>query len=404
MCVGCTQTPPLEEPVRPVRAIKIGDAGVIGGRSVPGQASAVAEVNLAFRVSGPIVQLPVKVGQHVHKRQLLAQIDRTDYLVALDDMEARLERAEQTLAGMRTGRPEEIRQREELLNAAKGEFDRAKSEKDRYERLFAQNAVAQSELDSAVADFVRAQANVQASTESLAKVKSGARAEDIAAKEAEIRSLSAGVDNASNQLEYTTLKAPFDGSIASTFVENFQTVQANQLIVRLVDTSELEVTVQVPEQTIHMSKYVTGVSCVFDAFPKKVFHGRIKEVGTEASQSTRTYPVTIAVPQEHAAEGVVALPGMACQVTAELSIPEEGIGATVEVPETAILEDGESTYVWLIDETTKKVSRLPVEVGELTPLGVTVSGPIDGQWIATAGVHYLRDGQEVRLIDESGAQ
>jgi multidrug efflux pump subunit AcrA (membrane-fusion protein) len=175
------------------------------------------------------------------------------------------------------------------------------------------------------------------------------------------------------------------------------------LIVRLVDTSELEVTVQVPEQTIHMADYVTGISCVFDAFPDKVFHGKIKEVGTEASQSTRTYPVTIAVPQEHA-PGVVALPGMACQVTAEVSIPDEGIGSTVEVPETAILEDGESTYVWLIDETTKTVSRLPVEVGELTPLGLTVSGPTDGQWIATAGVHYVREGQEVRLIDESGSQ
>ena len=37
-------------------------------------------------------------------------------------------------------------------------------------------------------------------------------------------------------------------------------------------------------------------------------------------------------------------------------------------------------------------------------LGVTVSGPTAGQWIATAGVHYLRDGQVVRLIDESVPQ
>jgi RND family efflux transporter MFP subunit len=403
LVAGCDE-PVVSEAIRPVRAVKIGDVGVIHGRSIPGQASAAAEVNLAFRVAGPLVQLPVKVGQLVGKGDLLAQIDSTDYRVALDGMQARLDRAKQTLAGMKTGRPEDVRQAEEGLNATKAEFDNAKVEEGRFKKLLAQNASSQSEYDRSVANLDRTRARVQSATEFLAATIAGSRVEDVAAKEAEIRSLSASVENASNQLKYTTLKAPFDGSIASTFVENYQTVQANQLIVRLVDTSELEVTIQVPEQAIHLSKYVKEIACVFDSFPDKTFQGTIKEVGTEASLSTRTYPVTIAIKQEYAAEDVIALPGMTCKVTAQLSVPTEGLGEAVEVPDTAILDDGESTYVWLIDETTKTVSRLPVEVGELTTLGVTVSGPTTGQWIATAGVHYMREGQVVRILDESGLQ
>jgi RND family efflux transporter MFP subunit len=403
LVAGCDE-PVVSEAIRPVRAVKIGDIGVIHGRSIPGQASAAAEVNLAFSVAGPLVQLPVKVGQRVSEGDLLAQIDSTDYRVALDDMTARLERAKQTLAGMKTGRPEDIRQAEEQLNANKAEFDNATVEEGRFKKLLAQDAASQSEYDRTVANLNRTRARVRSATEFLAATKTGSRVEDVAAMEAEMRSLSAGVENATNQLKYTTLTAPFDGAIASTFVENFQTVQANQLIVRVVDTSELEVTVQVPEQGIHLSKYVKEISCIFDSFPDKTFHGTIKEVGNEASLSTRTYPVTIAIKQEHAAEGVIALPGMTCEVTVQLSVPGEGLGEAVEVPDTAILDDGESTYVWLIDESSKTVSRLPVEVGELTTLGVTVSGPATGQWISTAGVHYLREGEVVRILDESGLQ
>ena len=397
---GCDEPIP-EEIIRPVRAIKIGDASAISSRSVPGQASAATEVNLAFRVSGPLVQLPVIIGQQVQENELLAQIDSTDYRVALDEMQARLDRANQTLAGMRSGRPEEVRQAEERLNAATAEYDKAKAQRDRIARLFDSNAVSQSEYDLAIADFKRSEASVQAATENLSKTQSGARVEEIAAQEAEIRSLAASVENSKNQLRYTTLLAPFTGTVADVFVENYQTVQSNQMVVRLVDTSELEVAVQVPEQAIHMSRYVKSISCVFDAFPGKVFSGTLKEIGTEASQSTRTYPVTIAVQQQYASEGVIALPGMACQVMAEMAVPDEGIGPSVEVPETSILEMDGATYVWVIDEKTKKASKLAVQVGEITPLGVTVAGPETGQWIATAGVHYLREGQVVRLLDEN---
>ena len=55
--VGCRE-PAADPTVRPVRAVKVGDVTGITGRSFPGQASATEEVNLSFRISGP---LPAKV-------------------------------------------------------------------------------------------------------------------------------------------------------------------------------------------------------------------------------------------------------------------------------------------------------------------------------------------------------
>ena len=52
--VGCGKEEPVEPPVRPVRAMQVANTPSITGRAFPGRAKASAEVNLAFRVSGPL--------------------------------------------------------------------------------------------------------------------------------------------------------------------------------------------------------------------------------------------------------------------------------------------------------------------------------------------------------------
>ena len=65
-------------------------------------------------------------------------------------------------------------------------------------------------------------------------------------------------------------------------------------------------------------------------------------------------------------------------------------------------EAGGKSFVWVIDESAKTVSRRAVTAGELTERGVLVSEGLSAdEWIATAGVHYLREGQPVRILEQS---
>ncbi len=55
-----------------------------------------------------------------------------------------------------------------------------------------------------------------------------------------------------------------------------------------------------------------------------------------------------------------------------------------------------------IDEQTKTVSKREVKTGELLDTGVSIEdGLKPGEWIATAGVHYLKDGQQVSILSPS---
>ncbi|NLE36963.1 MAG: efflux RND transporter periplasmic adaptor subunit [Pirellulaceae bacterium] len=399
--VGCRQAASEPEPTRPVRAIKVGDVKAIQGREFPGRANARKEVDLSFRVSGPLISLPVDVGSTVKAGDVIAAIDPRDFQTALDSALANLGRAQASLTAMQRGaRPEEIEQLRAALAEAEAIFRQSQAEHERNTSLRPSGVVTQAEFDISLALRDRNAARVTKAKEDLNIGMTGARPEDIEAKQAEIRSLEAAVANARNQLNDAVLAAPFDGNVAARYVDNFQTVQAKQPVVRLLDVTTIEVTVQVPENLISLASRVGGVVCRFDAFPGREFTGRVTKIGAEASQTTRTFPVTVELDQP---EDVRILPGMAAVVSARPKEAEEAADNAIVVPPGAVFaaESGQQSYVWVVDEKTRRVARREVETGQLTPVGIAITkGLHPGEWIVTAGVNSLRENQEVKIPQE----
>lgn len=404
MALGCRKPASEAEPVRPVRAIKVGDLTAIQGREFPGRAEAWHEVDLSFRVSGPLVSLPVDVGSQVEKDDVIAVIDPTDFQTALKSAEGNLSMAQANLSAMERGaRPEEVEQLKAALAEAEATYQQALSDYQRIDELYQKGAATEAQHDATLARRDVTAAEVTTAKEDLNIGLRGARAEDLDAKRAQIEALEAAEENARNQLDYTVLRAPFDGTVAARYVHNFQTVQAQQPIVRILDVSKIEVTVQVPESLITLAPRVKEVNCRFDAFPGREFVGQITKIGSEASQTTRTYPVTVTIDQP---EDVQILPGMAAIVRAEPPEGETESGEDLVVPPRAVFTDetaqaGQQSYVWVVEEDGGKVVRRAVTTGELTPVGVAVTeGLQTGEWVVTAGVHSLREGQQVRIAQE----
>jgi RND family efflux transporter MFP subunit len=347
MLSGCSQPPPEPDVVRPVRAVKAGDVTTLEGRWFPGKAQATQEVNLSFRVSGPLIEFPVIVGDRVTRGQILARIDPRDFQVELRNAEAQLEQAKA------------------VLILREDEYTRAQTAHER-------GGISDIELARQLAERDRSRATV-ASNE-------------------------AAVEAATDALEYTNLKAPFDGIVVATFVENFEDVLAKQQILRVLDDSRIEMIVDVPEHLISLAPYVESITCAFDALPGLEVPAEIKEVGTEASQTTRTYPVTLIMDQP---PDTKIFPGMTGQARGRARPPGADASEGLELPVSAVASaDGRTGYVWIIDEPSGTVSRRPITVVEMTAAGIRVQGIELGEWVATAGVHYLEEGQQVRILAE----
>ena len=342
------EEPPKKEVVRPIKAVQVGGLEVLTGRLFPGQAMATQEANLSFRVNGTLKQFPVKVGDEVKKGKVLASLDPRDYEVNLRNAQGQLDRARAA------------------LKLAQSDYDRVVKVRDRDP-----GAISAAMIDAKLGE--RDSANAQ------------------------VESLEAQVATAKDALSYTHLKAPFKGTVVETFVENYEDVQAKQQIVRIVDTSKIEFVVNIPENLISDASKVRKVYVRFDAFPDREIEGTIKEIGKEASKTTRTYPVTLIMDQP---DGIKILPGMAGQARGDLEsahiVGVEGI----MVPVSAVFaSDGEEqSYVWIIDEESGQVTRRKVTAGQLSDDGIMIDeGLKPGEWVAIAGVHSLQEGQKVRI-------
>jgi len=348
---GCSKPPPETVIIRPVRAVKAGDVASLDGRWFPGKAQATQEVNLSFRVSGPLVEFPVNVGDVVTQGQVLARIDPRDFQVELRNAQAQLGEAKAV----------------QLLR--EDEYARAQT-------AHAKGGISDIELARQLAGRDRSRATV-ASNE-------------------------AAVEAAEDNLEYTNLTTPFDGIVVATYVENFEQVLGKQQILRVLDDSRIEMIVDIPEQLISLAPYVEGIICTFDAFTGREVTAEIKEIGTEASQTTRTYPITLIMDQP---QGFKILPGMTGRARGRAKAPGADASEGLEVPVSAVASaDGRTGHVWVIDEATGTVARRPVTVVEMTAAGIRVQGVEPGEWVATAGVHYLTEGQEVRILTEEADQ
>jgi len=252
---------------------------------------------------------------------------------------------------------------------AGAERDRAKAHFERIEKAAATGAVAQQELTDAEARLNMASAQYRISAKAL---------------------------------EDSVIIAPFDGTVSRTFRENFDNVREKEPVIRLVDTSRVEFVVNLPESVLPFIDDAVNIRVRFDTFPDVEIPAQIKEVATEPSQTTRTFAIALIMDQP---DNVTIVPGMAGRATADAS--EELREDRLIVPVTALLSPkaGDATYVWVIDESTGVVSRRQVETGPLADTGQQIMGGLEaGEIIATAGVHFLVEGQRVRILDEQVAQ
>ncbi len=225
-------------------------------------------------------------------------------------------------------------------------------------------------------------------------------------READFKSANAKLRIAKQNLNYTTLKAPFGGEISRRLVENGEDVVAKQPVVELRDLSALEVKFDVPEQIMLR---VTGsleateeagpepeLFASFEAAPGRRFPLDFREVATTADPATRTFEATYTLDPP---EDLLVLPGMTATVTADLGEYLD-LEAVIYVPVEAVAATNElDARVWVVDEDTMTVAPKPIKVGRLRGSNIQVREGLEaGERIVIAGVPFLYEGMKVTLM------
>lgn len=232
--------------------------------SASGKVQPSSEVKIQSDVSGQIVALPVKEGDHVVKGQLLVRINPDLYTSALQRAEATLNSSKSNLSSAKA-----------RLLQAQAQSKLQELTFKRNEKLYTEKAISISEMDNARSVFETANAEVSAAQES---VKSA---------EFAIASAEASRNEAADNLKRTTILSPIDGTVTALTKEVGEAVLGNNMtsgdvIMKISGLSSMEVNVEVNESDIVRVQLGDTAIVTVDAFRNEKFKGIVTEIGNTA--------------------------------------------------------------------------------------------------------------------------
>lgn len=326
--------------VRPVKSVVVQHGPAGEAVSLTGQVQAQNQANLAFRAGGRLAQRTVSLGDRVTAGQVVARLESQDARNLLRQAQASFATAQTALETARNA----FNRQEQLL--AQGVTTRANFE------------AAQQQMQAAQGQFEATQAQLQ---------------------------------NARDNVGYSELIADQAGVVTAVGAEPGEVVAAGKMVVQVAQQGGLDAVFNVPLQLMRSAPPDPVVRVSLPDDPAVMALGRVREASPQADPVTGTYLVKVALDRPPPAMFLGAT------VVGSVSIGDEPV---VRVPGTALLELGGKPAVWVVDPASSQVALREVAVMRYDPSAVIVSdGLKDGEIVVAAGVHALRAGQKVRLLD-----
>lgn len=342
-----------EAQIRGLKTHLVADSKETTVRRFPAVLEPTSLNTLSFEVAGKLEGVTLEVGQRVAKGEMLLKLDTTAFQIQLDNAEA----------GIR---------------AAEASRDNAAENLARQEKLFEQGTTTKVSLDNAKTEAISSEARLEQAVKAR--------------------------DSARETLDKTSIISPMDGIINSVEAVSFSTVSPGVPMFSLYSPDEFEVSFSVNFDTATQLVVGTPASVRLADLPSVALEAVVSELGARAD-TVSSFPVVLSLKETDP----VLKAGMAVEASIELPLPASR-GFTL--PLSAILKKGQIgvqpdrqdglrvARVYVYDPTTETVAEREISIGGIRENAViVVEGLERGERVASAGVSFLRDGMQVKLLD-----
>jgi RND family efflux transporter MFP subunit len=325
----------VDEPaasIRPVRAVAVETGPAVPPVSASGVLATHDEMRLSFTAGGLIRDIKVNEGDKVHSGQVLAELN-----------------------------PAEV---DASLTQARESHEKATRDLQRGQQLYADDVITREQLDD------------------LRTAESVARA-----------TLTAAQFNAG----HAVIRAPFDGRVLQKLSEAHELVAPGQpVLVVSNDRSGQVLQLQLPDRDYVNVRIGDAATVIFDAFPDRIFHGRISERAQAADPRSGAFPIEIALDVSADDAGAPLARGLIGR--AEIAAGGQP-GTRSYVPVTALVDGDQKRASLFVVDSASKVHERHVAVAFLSGDRVALAEalPADTR-VVTAGAPYLHDGDSVRVV------
>jgi RND family efflux transporter MFP subunit len=337
---ACEEETVQSSPPRPVRTAIVELTADVDQLSLTGVIQSRDQVDLAFRIGGILVERKVSLGDRVAVGETVARLQTDEVENSLRAARAKLSAAQGTLIQAAA----DLKRQQELV--AKGIAAAARNE------------LAQQAEQSARAAVDEAEAQLQ---------------------------------SALDRLGYTELKSESTGSVTAVGANAGEVVAAGRMIVQLALDSGKDAVFNVPLRMIRTGRKDASVTVALADDLDVTTTARIREVAPQANAVTGAYVVKVGLDEPPEAMRLGAT------VVGRISLSSNQV---VRLPGAALTQVDNEPGVWVVEPKAMTVASRKVKVVRFDSDTVIINdGLVDGEIVVTAGIHALRPGQQVRLLD-----
>lgn len=344
---------PPQQPVRqatavPVTVQKVSKTQVAYYDEYPATVVAINQVDLRPQVNGYITGIHFKEGDHVQKGKALYSLDQQQYEAVY----------QQALAN---------------VAAQEANLVRAKKDVDRYRELEKRDAVPRQQVDNAVANYETAVQQVEAAKAAVESVRTNVR--------------------------YTTIYAPFDGTIGVSQVRLGTAVSAGQTLLNTISTDDpMAVDISIDQREIFRFTQLQQVTTQLqDSIFRLAFNGDVYPFPGKMSfidRAVNSQTGTIIIRFVFSNSKNLLRAGM----NGTLRVRNNPSEKSMLIPYKAVTEQLGEFFVYVVRTDSNKVTQQKVVLGSQIDRDVIVkAGLKDGETIVTEGIQNLREGSPVSL-------
>lgn len=220
------------------------------------------------------------------------QVNTGDTILAIDH-EALGFQLEQALAAeqiaeaqlnlmLRGARAEDIRQAEEMVKQGETNFKLAKSDFDRYTKLWGSKAITQKQYEEITARYQISLAQFSASKDNYEKVKKIFRPEEIEQAKGNLKKAKASANLLKKNIQDSYVISPLNGFVVKKFVEVGETVSPMSSLVKISNLSSVNLIIYVTEADLGKIKLGQKAEITIDTYPDKKYEGKVTFISPEA--------------------------------------------------------------------------------------------------------------------------
>jgi HlyD family secretion protein len=247
--------------------------------SASGEIKPKIEVNVGANAMGRIARLLVNEGDHVHKGQVLAQLENVQSASDVALAQAALDSSLTDQVGAQAS----LKTAESALQSSSADYAQKKQDYDRNNSLYKEGLISTADFQTKKAAYEMASATMAEDQSRVAQAKA-----QLDSDQGHVAQARATLTHNSDVLSKTVYIAPFDGVVTYVPVHQGETVvmgiqnTPGSTLMTLADMSVITAEVQVDETDIVNVKLGEPADVTIDAMPGKTFKGEVTEIGDNA--------------------------------------------------------------------------------------------------------------------------